>query len=412
MMGPGTSSTSLQMRRIRSATGPALTLTKAVNNRRGSTPARRVIKKEHVVPFSFEVQHTMRIALGKDDDDTGSSTPGRKPRAPMLGAGPMSESGLSLLIEQSVPSHRTPTTATFNGGGEGSSKQNDAVFVPFGYVNIDLAPFAAHPRMSRRYLLKASKSNANIKVCVELKWVGGEDRWSVPEMRDGYLVQGIQDIVGPEEHEAFASTPRDGSLEPSPTNSASASSVNMSLSNRSGVSSIPGGLGDDAGFLAIRPSAQRYKSFEAHLAGSIDSPHTTLDAPRSGKTTPRSSSPGRKPPTPSLQPHTRRYATPAHHFHHHANFDRLDAPVESIIEDIFNPVPAAVRTPFTYVPAREPPAPSPVPQPAEESPPALEVGTPGVQTPGLGEKRPRFPIFRGRRHASGVSGVQPTVQVV
>lgn len=49
--------------------------------------------------------------------------------------------------------------------------------IKFGTIDIDLAPFAGKGRMTRRFLLKGSRTNATVKVTVELQWVGGEMNW-------------------------------------------------------------------------------------------------------------------------------------------------------------------------------------------------------------------------------------------
>jgi hypothetical protein len=64
----------------------------------------------------------------------------------------MSHSGLKLEIEQ-------------------LSDGNDAHGRPFGYVNLDLAPFAELGPTARKYLLKDSKTNATIRVSCPLPTV-------------------------------------------------------------------------------------------------------------------------------------------------------------------------------------------------------------------------------------------------
>lgn len=48
----------------------------------------------------------------------------------------------------------------------------------FGTVDIDLAAFAGKGRMTRRFLLVGSRTNATIKLSVDMRWVGGEEKWA------------------------------------------------------------------------------------------------------------------------------------------------------------------------------------------------------------------------------------------
>jgi hypothetical protein len=48
----------------------------------------------------------------------------------------------------------------------------------FGKVDIDLAAFAGRGLTTRKFLLKGSRTNATVKICVEMTWIGGEEKWA------------------------------------------------------------------------------------------------------------------------------------------------------------------------------------------------------------------------------------------
>jgi hypothetical protein len=87
---------------------------------------------------------------------------------PTLGSGPHSESGLRIVIEQRISTSKvategngsTMTTERPKGGkrhvGEGK--------IAFGTVHVDLAAFAGKGKLTRRFLLEGSKTNATVKV--------------------------------------------------------------------------------------------------------------------------------------------------------------------------------------------------------------------------------------------------------
>lgn len=160
-------------------------------HRKGTTPAQRL--KLHTCTWDYDLQHAMRIPLGRTlpvpPALSISALPGRsKGPAPILGAGPLSDSGIRLIIEQ------LPTTAaTSVQGGIGANKESAGSMVQtvhhanhekgnpselgkapkgstdgeksiFGMVDVDLAAFAGKGRTTRRFLLKGSKTNATVKV--------------------------------------------------------------------------------------------------------------------------------------------------------------------------------------------------------------------------------------------------------
>lgn len=143
-----------------------------------------------------------------------------KNKAPLLGDGPLSATGLKLSIVEtltpatnatsvghSVPNpkiadkigsvaasnmHSPAHNAAIRNGsigpdiGESEESKRDRLkelmhkgkVSTFGKVNIDLAAFAGKGKTTRKFLLKGSRTNATIKICVEMTWVGGESHWS------------------------------------------------------------------------------------------------------------------------------------------------------------------------------------------------------------------------------------------
>jgi hypothetical protein len=133
---------------------------------------------------------------------------GIKSKAPLLGEGAKSASGLRLVIQQlptpsAIPishsknpvestTHSPATSAAIRNGSvpaEGQDeesrhekiKDHAAVAkgkpMPFGRVNIDLAAFAGRGRTTRKFLLKGSRTNATVQISVDMTWIGGDDNW-------------------------------------------------------------------------------------------------------------------------------------------------------------------------------------------------------------------------------------------
>jgi hypothetical protein len=130
----------------------------------------------------------MRIPLSKPATQTsGSLNPYRRQQSvPVLGAGPLSESGIRLVIEQlptaaatsmqqasgadkdslgsvlSAAHHAAHPHGTANPseGKKGTSGEKTI----FGIVDVDLAAFAGKGKTTRRFLLRGSRTNATIKV--------------------------------------------------------------------------------------------------------------------------------------------------------------------------------------------------------------------------------------------------------
>jgi hypothetical protein len=160
------------------------------SHRKGTTPARKL--KQHTCTWEYTVTHTIRVPTGKPVSAVGSATPGRREVAPILGGGPVSDSGFRLQIRELRTEHST-TADHGHGHGNGHSHAREEredggkskkLNVPresrmsFGYVEIDLAPFANKGRMMRRFLLRESRTNATVKVAVDMRQIGGETNWA------------------------------------------------------------------------------------------------------------------------------------------------------------------------------------------------------------------------------------------
>ncbi|WVQ85993.1 hypothetical protein IAT38_008161 [Cryptococcus sp. DSM 104549] len=232
-------------RRMRSATGPLVGGSPAIDlsstSRKGETPIRPL--RSHACKWDYELHHTLRMPIGKPGANTPTARGGRQGTggAPVLGNGPTSESGIELTILQ-YPASATPAappssanasiasspmlkggTSTPHGESSGPTATVAAMAVKaargkdplpevlkpkigekspikYGTIDVDLAPFAGKGRMTRRFLLKGSRTNATVKVTVELKFMGGEENWVPPPMQEGHHVTGVVDLMG-EQHD-------------------------------------------------------------------------------------------------------------------------------------------------------------------------------------------------------------------
>ena len=179
--------------------------------RKGETSIRKL--KAHGCSWDAEVSYTCRVKLYRPSSTPatvvtpGTNTPIARPRPsaaqarfPALGAGPLSDSGLSLEIWQ-TPTPTATSSSKATGANKdslssmlqaqhqlnhGDGKQNpsergsgssDSVKTSFGTVNIDLAPFAGKGPLTRQFLLDGGRTNAMIKVSINMKWVGGQQDW-------------------------------------------------------------------------------------------------------------------------------------------------------------------------------------------------------------------------------------------
>ncbi|WWC72386.1 uncharacterized protein I206_106348 [Kwoniella pini CBS 10737] len=419
--------------RTRSASGPGSTFRSSYHSgdgehpdyssemRKGTTPSSSL--KSHSAKWDYELHHTIRIPLGKPlqvptTPNTGSSggiphvrQKSTGPPLPGLGDGPLSESGLRLLIEQlPFPSHNkapphhasafhhdnSAGAALANAYAEGKESVSEVVRKEskdrtfFGIVDIDLAPFAGKGRTTRRFLLKGSRTNATVKLTVDMRWIGGEERWAAPPMQEGHHVAGAGNFIA-DTQDAMRS---DLVLAKTPSNSSSGSSLGLDLQRtRTTYSSSSNYPTRNASFTELGRSitSHSYQSYENHLAPSRrnqinDSPKKDVkplssiahsNVP-SGRQSPQS--------TPIIDPsisegsgllkklgpspvimniskandhhkhhthHLRRHHGHGHGHKHNYSGGINDLPPEVIIEAIFNPHPANVDGPFTYIPKNQ-----------------------------------------------------------
>jgi hypothetical protein len=189
------SSTDTPLGRQRSGSGPNTKPTKA-SSRKGSTPVSSL--RAHTCVWNFELQQTLKIPLGRPIPVSGTATPRIRGAAPVVGAGEFSESGLHLVIQQ-YPSKAATNSSPAVGDEKGMASVIHAVHhvhhegknpsernsgnaeshkTIFGTVDVDLAAFAGKGKTTRSFLLRGSRTNATIKLTVDMRWVGGEERWA------------------------------------------------------------------------------------------------------------------------------------------------------------------------------------------------------------------------------------------
>ncbi|WVR08459.1 hypothetical protein IAU60_005514 [Kwoniella sp. DSM 27419] len=368
--------------------------------RKGTTPTHEL--HSHVCKFDYELNHTIRIPLGKPAPQTApngypyrSKTTG--PALPILGTGPLSESGLRLVIEQ-LPSSAIKDSPPSTDGimdealstaiavvhqadkkdhtpTESGIRKESREKTVFGIVDVDLAAFAGKGKMTRRFLLRGSRTNATIKLSVEMRWVGGEEQWAAPPMQEGHHVAGVGDLVGTEVADAMRS---DLGLSKTPSNSSSGGSstgLERTRTNYSSGSVYPSRNHSDASLVPTSLPSHQYQSYEHHLlkpetpprgrtvkyAGtSGDRGRSKSHSPASGQSSPRhgySPVSSKLGPSPIILSMSKVHHHHRHHTHHMRGQRRTpsrsgihDLPPEVIIEAIFNPHPASVEGPFTYVP--------------------------------------------------------------
>ncbi|WVF68150.1 hypothetical protein IAT40_002913 [Kwoniella sp. CBS 6097] len=370
--------------------------------RKGTTPARPL--RSHSCKWDYELEHVLRIPLGKPLPDTApngysyrQNTKGPPlPSYPVLGTGPHSESGLRLVIEQLPAPGRSssnPATGADNSLGstlaavhiadkkdyhpsEAGDKRENREKTVFGVVDVDLAAFAGKGRMTRRFLLRGSRTNATIKLTVDMRWIGGEDKWAAPPMQEGHHVAGVSDLVNSETTEAMRS---DLGLVKTPSNSSSGSSLGLerTRTNFSAMSSVYASRNHSAISLGASLPSHQYQSFEHHLLkpesqsrhggsssmnrdGSDGKGGHQSSSPASNHSSPSKHYQGASSalsPSPVILSLSKVHHHHRHHTHHIRGHARVpsksgihDLPPEVIIEAIFNPHPASVEGPFTYVP--------------------------------------------------------------
>ncbi|KAI1786235.1 N-terminal C2 in EEIG1 and EHBP1 proteins-domain-containing protein [Ganoderma leucocontextum] len=64
-----------------------------------------------------------------------------------------------------------------------------------GAVHLNLAEYADAGKVSRRYLLRQSKTNATLKLSIELEHIGGEKHYKPPPLRKGEILASVSGIL-------------------------------------------------------------------------------------------------------------------------------------------------------------------------------------------------------------------------
>ena len=187
----------LERRRSTSSPMPSKPILSKASSRKGSTQVSSL--RAHTCVWNFELQQTLKIPLGKPIPVSGTATPRIRGAAPVVGAGEFSESGLRLIIQQ-YPSKSATNASPAVGDEKGMASVIHAVHhvhhsegknpsernsgnaeshkTIFGTVDVDLAAFAGKGKTTRSFLLRGSRTNATIKLTVDMRWVGGEERWA------------------------------------------------------------------------------------------------------------------------------------------------------------------------------------------------------------------------------------------
>lgn len=216
-------------------------------DRKGTIPPAPV--RAHAVSWEYAVQHVLRLPLGKavsTADVPLSRLPASQktnPRKtlPLLGHGPMSDSSLRLEVLQ-----------VHNGEREGTV---------LGHVNVDLAPFADQGPTARRYLLMNSRTNATLRISVDMRCIGGDMEWITPPFNEGHLTD-LKDLTGREEEYA--------ELQLMPTRSVSSTASDSSRASKASRPSFRStrcniSLNQQQVNQVTQMTKHRYHSYEYHL---------------------------------------------------------------------------------------------------------------------------------------------------
>ncbi|KAI0649651.1 N-terminal C2 in EEIG1 and EHBP1 proteins-domain-containing protein [Trametes meyenii] len=104
-----------------------------------------------------------------------------------------------------------------------------------GAIYLNLAEYADAGKVTRRYLLRQSKTNATLKLAIELEHVGGEKHYKPPPLRKGEILASVSGILSnnglfntrfareldiyvgadkPDEDDSFPYADRDGHVQP------------------------------------------------------------------------------------------------------------------------------------------------------------------------------------------------------
>ncbi|KAL1409853.1 hypothetical protein Q8F55_003852 [Vanrija albida] len=338
--------------------------------------------KAHAVTWEQELQHVIRLPIEVPEGSQGHLVADQS--IPLLVGGPKSDAGIKFEIHQS--DKKTDDT---------TSRDRSI----FGYVDVDLAPFADLGKTTRRFLLKDSKTNATLRVTVTMRFIGGDQDWIAPTLQDGHLVRSINELHTDESalgdlqlyHRPSISSQSDTSSvsgRPSFRSSASNASVTKvysavvaprnrytavehhllpdeSKNRRRGLDSAPASADSSVHDLRSAPtdmsqfrqtkngtllteSPQASPSLQA-TALSVDTSY--FDQPTAPEA-PRSQLSGFGPAhqdsllSPDQAPRGHRHA---HHDSRHSLEEKHNILPEVVIEHVFNPTASHEFTPFTYV---------------------------------------------------------------
>ncbi|KAG8753195.1 hypothetical protein FRC11_007616 [Ceratobasidium sp. 423] len=181
-----------------------------------------------------------------------------------------------------------------------------------GVVRLNLAEYAAKGPVTRRYLLRESKTNATLKLTIQVKWLSGEQDYVAPPLQKAQIMEGVAGLMS---HDRIlpsgVRTPR---LVPSPTQS----STSLAPSSGPDLLTAPG--------LNVRPTTWHPTQTNSQQRG-------------------RAASLSRTPTLSHSLSHSR------------SSSPQPTARTEQIIEALFNPVPTTNPNPSPfayYAPARPP----------------------------------------------------------
>ncbi|CAE6473327.1 hypothetical protein ACGC1H_006350 [Rhizoctonia solani] len=64
-----------------------------------------------------------------------------------------------------------------------------------GVVRLNLAEYAGKGPVTRRYLLRESKTNATLKLTIEVKWLSGEQDYVAPQLQKAQIMEGVAGLM-------------------------------------------------------------------------------------------------------------------------------------------------------------------------------------------------------------------------
>ncbi|KAJ1301108.1 hypothetical protein OPQ81_003524 [Rhizoctonia solani] len=64
-----------------------------------------------------------------------------------------------------------------------------------GIVRLNLAEYAGKGPVTRRYLLRESKTNATLKLTIEVKWLSGEQDYVAPQLQKAQIMEGVAGLM-------------------------------------------------------------------------------------------------------------------------------------------------------------------------------------------------------------------------